>query len=33
MYSYLQLFAENGFPAIFDGHIEFLRKMQECIYL
>ena len=31
-WSYLQLFARNGFPAIFDSHIKFLRKMQKRIY-
>ena len=29
VYSYLQLFAKNGFPAIFDFHIEILAKMQK----
>ena len=33
MYSYLQVFVKNGFPAIFDSHIEFLCKMQKRINL
>ena len=33
MQSYLALFAEICFPALFGGHLEFLCKMQKCIYL
>ena len=32
MCNYLHPFAKNGFTAIFDGHIESLRKMQKRIY-
>ena len=27
------IFRKNCFPAIFGGHLEFLHKMQKCIYL
>ena len=26
-------FTQKSFPAIFGGHLEFLRKMQKCVYL
>ena len=29
----LATFYKNRFPAIFGGHLEFLRKMQKLIYL
>ena len=32
-HSHLALFAQNYFPAIFGGHLEFLRKSQKCNYL